>query len=66
MANDDVRKQPVSPAPRDTSEFLDEGEMDDALDDTFPASDPPSWTLGVDDDRREKDPAPPRPPRPKP
>jgi hypothetical protein len=35
------------------SEILDEQEMDDTLDDTFPASDPPSWTLGVDDDRRE-------------
>jgi hypothetical protein len=36
------------------SEFLDEQEMDDTLDDTFPASDAPSWTLGVDADRKEE------------
>lgn len=39
---------------RDLGDVLDEAEMDDALDDTFPASDPPSWTLGVDDSRREQ------------
>lgn len=50
------QEHPASPSvspPRDVSEILDEQEMDDTLDDTFPASDPPSWTLGVDDDRRE-------------
>ncbi|ODS56177.1 MAG: hypothetical protein ABS36_07135 [Acidobacteria bacterium SCN 69-37] len=39
--------------PRDVGDVLDEAEMDDTLDDTFPASDPPSWTLGVDESRRE-------------
>lgn len=35
--------------PGDVGDVLDEKEMDDTLDDTFPASDPPSWTFGVDD-----------------
>lgn len=27
---------------------MSEAEIDDTLEDTFPASDPPSWTLGSD------------------
>lgn len=49
----DPRPKDERSTPRDVSEILDEQEMDDALDDTFPASDPPSWTLGVEDERRE-------------
>ena len=53
-----ARSQSNRPAgkPRDTSEVLDEVEMDEALDETFPASDAPSWTFGVDDDRRDRQP----------
>ena len=43
---------PEEPATPDVTEILDEQEVDDTLDDTFPASDPPSWTLGVDEARR--------------
>ena len=35
--------------PRVDTDPLDEQELDE----TFPASDPPSWTLGVEEDRRE-------------
>lgn len=52
MSADAGPDRPGGP-PRDVGDVLDEAEMDDALDDTFPASDPPSWTLGVDDSRRE-------------
>ena len=37
----------------DAGEMSDE-EIDDNLEDTFPASDPPSWTLGVDPEHRSK------------
>jgi len=40
--------QPSSHAPdRDESTAECERLLDDALDGTFPASDPPSWTMGV-------------------
>lgn len=49
------RSQSNRPAgkPRDVSDVLDELEMDETLDETFPASDAPSWTLGVEEERRE-------------
>jgi len=33
---------------------MSEQEIDDNLEDTFPASDPPSWTLGVDPEHQSK------------
>lgn len=37
----------------DTSKW--EGGIDDTLNASFPASDPPSWTLGVDANPRDKE-----------
>ncbi|MFO7303177.1 MAG: hypothetical protein DIU54_012250 [Acidobacteriota bacterium] len=53
------RSQSNRPAgkPRDLTDVLDELEMDDTLDDTFPASDSPSWTSGVEPERLEASPA---------
>ena len=34
---------------------MPEEEIDETLAETFPASDPPSWTVGVDPHRRESD-----------
>jgi hypothetical protein len=42
-----------SAKPRPDTDVVDEQELDDTLDDTFPASDPPAWTLGVEEDRRD-------------
>jgi hypothetical protein len=39
---------PQDEAPRPASSDAVEAEIDEALVETFPASDPPSWTLGAD------------------
>lgn len=41
-------KNRETPAAVDTNEDEVESEIDETLEDTFPASDPPSWTLGTD------------------
>ena len=41
-------KNHETPATADTNEDEIETEIDETLEDTFPASDPPSWTLGTD------------------
>ncbi len=41
-------KHREAPAAAQTSEDEIETEIDETLEATFPASDPPSWTLGTD------------------
>lgn len=41
--------------PRRREGGMSEAEIDDNLDDSFPASDPPSWTLGTDHDKDSRD-----------
>ena len=48
---DDKNRPERAPGHSDISE-LSEDEIDDNLMGTFPASDPPSWTLGVERDKR--------------
>ena len=41
-------KEPEARPPEDNEVVMSEGEIDLNLIQTFPASDPPSWTLGTD------------------
>lgn len=53
MAEDEDREGAGGPAPNEG--VMSEAEIDRNLAETFPASDPPSWTLGTD--HRDEPPA---------
>ncbi|HEY7911990.1 MAG TPA: hypothetical protein VIG62_08780 [Blastocatellia bacterium] len=42
------KRQPERPCSETGSGEMSEAEIDKTVADTFPASDPPSWTLGTD------------------
>ena len=52
MAEDKSRERP----PERAGEEMSEAEIDRNLQETFPASDPPSWTLGTDHQRESTTP----------
>ena len=54
MSEDRDRKAPDAPQPG-TGE-MSESEIDRSLIESFPASDPPSWTLGTDHHTESTDP----------
>lgn len=55
MTQDENRAVPETP--ERIGEGMTEGEIDRTLAETFPASDPPSWTLGTDHGRESTTPS---------
>ena len=53
MTEDKERKLPEGAG----ADVMSEAEIDRNLAESFPASDPPSWTLGTDHDTQSRDPS---------